>query len=96
MLFILVHSGVSVEVYSDDKNTFRGKFFLDPPMKTAFEPYHEIAIMDATVLFRSCLILGYLHILLSVKIQMVKIKSPVDVCLMVSEDANSISEWYKL
>lgn len=78
--------GASVEIYTDVDQNLKGIFFQDQQMKDAFKAYPELLCIDATY---KLLELG-LPVYIMVSEDSNGQSEIVAVCLLVSEDADSI------
>ena len=77
----------TVEILCDEDSNMRGLFFQDPSMKQSFQAYPEIVFLDATY---KLLQIGTPTYLMLVE-DSNGMSEVVFVCLLVSEDENSIS-----
>ena len=85
-MYRLFYSGATVEVYSDEKKNFKGLFFQDGQMKDAFQAYPEIVFIDATYKLLELGLPTYLTLCEDSNGQ----SEITSVCLLVSEDADSM------
>lgn len=79
--------GASVEIYSDKDKNFKGLFFQDQQMKEAFQAYPELVCIDATYKLLELGLPVYLMLCEDSNGQ----SEIVAVCLLVTEDANSMT-----
>ena len=78
--------GATVEAYCDEKKNFLGLFFQDRQMKQAFDAYPEFICLDATYKLLELGFPVYLMVCEDANGQ----SEIIAVCLLASEDADSI------
>ena len=76
-----------MEIYSDKDKNFKGLFFQDQQMKEAFQAYPELVCIDATYKLLELGLPVYLMLCEDSNGQ----SEIVAVCLLVTEDANSMT-----